>query len=120
MDLHQYANTECEFHGPEHLLKFTWDGELRKWIPMRRQVVYRYSETSKELEIWLKDYDALSWFGFGRFDMESLFRWTEVNSKSDQFKPEDNKNEVRQLLIHVNHYSLALFEEIGCCTILFP
>ena len=106
IDLHKYANTEREFHGAEHLLKVAWDEELRKWIPIRRRVVYRYGEASNELEIWLEDYDALSWFGFGRYDMEifkvmsnsqSLRRWTEINSKSDQFESEDNWNEGQTL-----------------------
>jgi hypothetical protein len=118
IDLHKYANTERKFHGAEHLLKVAWDRELRKWIPIRRRVVYRYGETSNELEIWLEDYDALSWFGFGRHDTEifevmsvsdSRLRWTEINSKSDQFEPEDDEDEGRTITNTRNPLLLGAF-----------
>jgi hypothetical protein len=106
IDLHKYAATERAIHGSEHLLKVSWDKELWKWIPVRRRVAYRHGESPNELEIWLEDYDALSWFGYGRHDLEIFqvlsasqsLRWREINSRSDQFEP-DGENEVRAIAI---------------------
>jgi hypothetical protein len=92
VDLHEYAAEEQRLHTPEHYLKRTWDEELRKWIPTKRRVLYRYGNTSSELEISLEDYDALSWFQCGRHDLEifdlcapleSILRWKELNARDD-------------------------------------
>ena len=92
IDLHDYAREEERIHAPEHYLKSTWDEELWKWIPTKRRVVYRCGKTSSELEIWLEDYDALSWFQCGRYDLEifevfapfeSVLRWKELNARDD-------------------------------------
>jgi hypothetical protein len=69
IDLHKYAMAECNSHQPQHLLKATWDEELWKRIPAKRRVIYRYGKTSNQLDIWLEDYDAIGWFGVGRYDL---------------------------------------------------
>ncbi|KAG9238580.1 hypothetical protein BJ875DRAFT_511077 [Amylocarpus encephaloides] len=53
------------------------------------QVMFWYGETAEELRIWVEDYDALSWFGAGKWDLEifqvcdissTLKRWKNINS----------------------------------------
>jgi hypothetical protein len=90
VDLHEYADTEREMHGSEHLLKSAWDSELWKWIPIRQRVMYEYGKKPEQLQIWLEDYDALCWFNYGRYDLEiflvqsphqSIFRWKEIHAR---------------------------------------
>jgi hypothetical protein len=66
----------------------SWDEELWRWIDGKRQIVYHFGETSAELQIWLEDYDALNWFGNGRFDLDAFLlctaaeiaaRWQMIN-----------------------------------------
>ncbi|KAG4434123.1 hypothetical protein IFR05_010403 [Cadophora sp. M221] len=92
INLHKYADEEQSLHGNEHFLKRTWDDEIWKWIPTKKRVVYRYGEETDELEIWVEDFDALSWFRHGRHDLdifglmtprESLVRWRDLNAKDD-------------------------------------
>lgn len=92
INLHDYAAEEQRLHEPEHFLRSTWDEELWRWIPTKRRLVYNYGNSSQELEIWLEDYDALSWFHSGRYDMEifdictpseSIARWKELNAYDD-------------------------------------
>ena len=91
-DLHEYAKEEQRIHHPEHFLRRSWDEELRKWIPTKRRVVYMFGESSDVLDIWLEDYDALSWFHSGRYDLdifqfcspsESAVRWKNLNVRVD-------------------------------------
>lgn len=88
IDLHKYAIEEQKLHYPEHLLKVTWDEKLWRWVPTKRRVVYRFGENPDQLDIWLEDYDALSWFSNGKFDLdifllcssvESEARWQKIN-----------------------------------------
>ena len=92
IELHQYAIEEQKLHHPEHLLMTSWDEELWKWIPTRRRVVYNFGEKSDQLDIWLEDYDALSWFQSRRFDLENFqvcspsesdIRWKKLNMRDD-------------------------------------
>jgi len=90
LDLHKYADEEQRLHSPEQYLRNIWDDELWRWIPSKKRVVYRYGSNSSDLEIWLEDYDALTWFHCGRYDLEifqicsamdSKSRWIELNSR---------------------------------------
>jgi hypothetical protein len=92
IDLHKYATEEQNLHRPEHLLEMSWDEELWRWIDVKRRVVYQFGDTSDQLNIWLEDYDALNWFGNGRFDLEifllctpleSQARWQRINEVDD-------------------------------------
>src|ERR1700733_5644039 len=71
--------------------------------PTKQRVIYRYGEISNQLDIWLEDYNALSWFGVGKYDLEifqvlsvsqSALRWREINAKKDQFELECDGNKV--------------------------
>lgn len=92
IDLYQYANEEQRIHGHEQYLTSTWDEELWRWIPTKRRVVYQYGQSLNQIEIWVEDYDALSWFRCGRYDLdifqvcspaESLLRWQQMNDHDD-------------------------------------
>jgi hypothetical protein len=70
------------------LFKNSWDTTLRKWIPTKSRVVYKFGTTPDQVEIWLEDFDALGWFGCGRYDLDiflvcttaqSLLRWKQIN-----------------------------------------
>ena len=95
INLHEYAMEEQRLHQPEHLLKACWDEELWKWIPVKSRVVYKFGDTPNLLDIWLEDYDALSWFHSGRYDLdifqfcspsESAVRWNKLNAWDDLVK----------------------------------
>lgn len=88
IDLHKYATEENNSHQPEHILGASWDEELWRWIPVKHRVVYHFGDTPDQLQIWLDDYDALSWFRNGRFDLdiflvctplETQARWKQIN-----------------------------------------
>lgn len=90
VDLHEYAKEELKIHGNEQYLLVSWDEEIWKWTPTNRRVAYSFGETSKDLEIWVEDFDALSWFHCGRHDLdifqfctpaESLFRWKLLDAR---------------------------------------
>ncbi len=92
IDLRKYAEIEQNLHGGSHYLKATWDEELWRWIPTKRRVVYYYGVDSDDLEICTEDYDALSWFRCGRYDLDifevvpplqAAIRWEELNSEND-------------------------------------
>ncbi|TVY28427.1 hypothetical protein LHYA1_G002859 [Lachnellula hyalina] len=68
--LYEYSREEQRLHAPEHYLNSTWDGELWRWIPTKRRVIYKYGNTVSEVAIWLEDYDALSWFQCWRHDLK--------------------------------------------------
>ncbi|RFU33075.1 hypothetical protein B7463_g3303, partial [Scytalidium lignicola] len=70
IDLGKYADEEQRIHGHEQYLKSTWDEDLWRWIPTKRRVVYKYGQSSDQLRIWIDDFDALSWFRCGRFDLD--------------------------------------------------
>lgn len=110
LDLHQYAKTEQRLHGYEQYLLVCWDEELWKWTPTKQRVGYEYGNTTAELEIWLEDFDALSWFRCGRYDLEifeaaspaeSLRRWkgldVQGSSNLDCTKDIDNAVEIQAL-----------------------
>jgi hypothetical protein len=95
VDLHKYALEEQKLHHPEHFLRATWDDKLWRWIPTKRRVMYRFGDTSDQLDIWLDDYDALSWFNNGKFDLdiflvysisESEARWESINAVDNIIK----------------------------------
>jgi hypothetical protein len=97
IDLQKYIAEEQKIHWPEHLLKASWDEELWQWIPIKRQVMYSYNESLSKIEIWLEDYDALSWFHHGKFDLEifqicspdeSFLRWKKINAEKDMPMPD--------------------------------
>jgi hypothetical protein len=88
IDLHKYAIQEQNLHQPEHFLEASWDEELWRWLPTRQRVAYHFGDTPDQIYIWLEDYDALSWFRYGRFDLdiflvcspsESQARWQRIN-----------------------------------------
>lgn len=92
INLHKYADEEQSLHGNEHFLKLTWDNEIWKWIPTKKRVMYKYGNGNDELEVWVEDFDALSWFRHGRYDLdifslisprESLGRWRDLNAKDN-------------------------------------
>jgi hypothetical protein len=96
IDLQKYITEEQKIHCPEHLLKASWDEELWQWIPIRQRVMYTYNESLSKIEIWLEDYDALSWFHHGKFDLdifqvcspsESFLRWKKINAEEDMPMP---------------------------------
>ncbi|KAH8585381.1 hypothetical protein B0O99DRAFT_488907, partial [Bisporella sp. PMI_857] len=70
VDLHAYARKELEIHSGQHFILSTWNNHLWRWVPTKRRVVYKYGKDADQLQIWLEDYDALSWFCCGRFDLE--------------------------------------------------
>lgn len=87
VDLHKYADEELSVHGYDQYMRSTWDEELQKWT----QIVYRYGNTPEELQILVEDFDALSWFHCGRFDLEIFQfcapdecsrRWKEINTRN--------------------------------------
>jgi hypothetical protein len=88
IDLHKYVTEEQNLHRREHFLETSWDEELWRWIPTRRRVAYHFGDTPDQIDIWLEDYDALSWFRCGRFDLdiflvctpsEGCARWQRIN-----------------------------------------
>ncbi|KAG4411850.1 hypothetical protein IFR04_015013 [Cadophora malorum] len=92
INLHRYADQEQSIHGGDHFLKVTWDEELWKWIPTKQQVMYKYGDNADDLSIWIDDFDALSWFHQGRYDLDifniilpqqSFDRWQELDAKDD-------------------------------------
>ncbi|KAF4633854.1 hypothetical protein G7Y89_g4265 [Cudoniella acicularis] len=92
-NLQAYARKEQEMHSGEHLIYTSWDNDLWRWIPTKRRVVYEYGESADQLQIWLEDYDALSWFHCGRFDLEiflvtkpaqSALRWENICKRDDK------------------------------------
>ncbi|KAI9740789.1 MAG: hypothetical protein M1818_004755 [Claussenomyces sp. TS43310] len=104
VNLHEYARTEIDSHKPEHLLQASWDDDVWKWVPIKRRKVYRFGPAPDELEIWIEDYDALSWFKGGKYDLdlsqvlsssESSTRWKRTNAHQDGFEPEVVETEVR-------------------------
>ncbi|KAE9371015.1 hypothetical protein N431DRAFT_376376, partial [Stipitochalara longipes BDJ] len=82
IDLHKYATEEQRLHHPEHILEMRWDEELWRWIDIKCRVVYQFGETPDQLNIWLEDYDALNWFGNGKFDLEMFLLCTVSESKA--------------------------------------
>lgn len=92
LDVHKYASEEQKIHGYEQYLQATWDEELWRWIPTKRRVMYQYGQSPDQIEIWIEDFDALSWFHCGRFDLDifqvcspaaSLLRWRQMNDHDD-------------------------------------
>ncbi|CAG8961500.1 hypothetical protein HYFRA_00013850 [Hymenoscyphus fraxineus] len=92
LDLHEYARKEQELHSSGHFLNTAWDDDLRKWVPTNFRVVFQYGSESTDLMIWIEDYDALGWFGGGKWDMAifldytpmaTLQRWMEINSRAE-------------------------------------
>jgi hypothetical protein len=95
INITKYAAKEQQLHGAEHILKVSWDVELWKWIPTKRRVVYGYDALLGNLQIWLEDYDALSWFQCGRYDLDifqycttdqSALRWKQINYNNDSYE----------------------------------
>lgn len=106
IDLHKYAIEEQRLHYPEHFLESAWDEKLWRWIPTKRRVVYQFGDTPDHLDIWLEDYDALSWFSHGQFDLdiflvcspvESEARWKKINDV-DNIIELDDEEELQSLL----------------------
>jgi hypothetical protein len=93
-DLHKYAIEEQNLHQPEHFLETSWDAELWRWIPTKRRVVYHFGQAPDQLSIWLEDYDALSWFGIGRFDLEIFLVCTQSESQARWKRINDDDNRV--------------------------
>jgi hypothetical protein len=117
IDLHKYAAEEQLLHHPEHILEMSWDEELWRWIDIKRRIVYHFGETSDELQIWLEDYDALNWFGNGRFDLdvfllctaaESSARWQMIN-EVDNMVILDEDGEPQSLICHQPPSAFSVF-----------
>jgi hypothetical protein len=75
-------------------LETSWDAELWRWIPTKRRVVYHFGQAPDQLSIWLEDYDALSWFGIGRFDLEIFLVCTQSESQARWKRINDDDNRV--------------------------
>ncbi|KAH8807687.1 hypothetical protein F5884DRAFT_731605 [Xylogone sp. PMI_703] len=93
IDLHEYARQEQRLHSDGHYIMVAWDQELFKWIPTKQRVLFEYGETPNDLKIWIEDYDALSWFWCGKYDLDifdvcsvpqSIQRWKEINSRNER------------------------------------
>jgi hypothetical protein len=72
LDVLEYAKKEQSLHGSEHCLVGTWDHDLYRWLPTKNLVMYSYGEQPEDLIIWVEPYDALGWFGCGKWDLELL------------------------------------------------
>lgn len=116
IDLHKYAIEEQKLHHPEHLLRAMWDGELWRWIPTKRRIIYQFGDTSDQLDIWLEDYDALSWFHNGRFDLdifivcsssESQVRWERMNAVDDTIDLDEQVVSQSQLCNTSSRFTMA-------------
>jgi hypothetical protein len=68
----EYAKKEQSLHGSEHCLIGTWDHDLYRWLPTKNRVMYSFGERPDDLFIWVEPYDALGWFGCGKWDLELL------------------------------------------------
>lgn len=120
VDLRTYAEEENSLHGGQHYLKATWDEELWRWIPTKRRVVYCYGVMSDELEIWVEDFDALSWFRCGRYDLDifevmpppqTFTRWEDMNSGND-YVAEELCQEVHNELLVTGSQTLSFFRSL--------
>ncbi|EHK99123.1 hypothetical protein M7I_4955 [Glarea lozoyensis 74030] len=72
MSVREYALKEQSLHGLEHCLIGTWDHDLYRWLPVKHKVLYAYGEEPDEVVIWVEPYDALGWFGCGKWDLVLL------------------------------------------------
>jgi hypothetical protein len=90
LNLYAYVAKEQSLHGAEHFLRTTWDNDLYRWVPTKKRVIYSYGENPEVISIWIEDYDALGWFGCGKWDLEllatpsclpvtTMARWRSIN-----------------------------------------
>lgn len=92
LNLHEYARKEQDVHSSGQFLNTTWDEDLRKWVPIKFRVTFHYGNEPADLMVWIEDYDALGWFGGGKWDMNifhdynpmaTMERWKNINSRVD-------------------------------------
>jgi hypothetical protein len=100
VNMREYALEEQTLHGPEHCLFGTWDHDLYRWLPVKQKVMYSYGEEPDDVVIWVEPYDALGWFGCGKWDLEllanpfcgsaaTMSRWRIENTPMEELQPED-------------------------------
>jgi hypothetical protein len=84
---------------------------------LKGRVIYKFREDTNDLEIWLEDYDALSCFLSGRFDLEIfpvcsssefVVRWEKLNAREEMLELAI-VNEVSQTRQIQNHSRSSAF-----------